>query len=95
MDGLQKLGLTVNVDIDDRSDCRRDRMPTQAEIARDWKTSRVYVHKCVRKGCPVDCYESARAWRDAYARQAAVRSSAWLDPLRSMSIDVDLTVYIT
>src|SRR5437016_3676514 len=44
-------------------------MLTQAEIARDWKTSRVYVHKCVRKGCPVDSYASARSWRDTYARQ--------------------------
>ena len=44
-------------------------MLTQAAIARDWKTSRVYVHKCVRKGCPVDSYSSARAWRDTYSRQ--------------------------
>jgi hypothetical protein len=44
-------------------------MLTQAAIERDWKTSRVYVHKCVRKGCPVDSYSAARAWRNTYARQ--------------------------
>jgi hypothetical protein len=44
-------------------------MVTQAEVARDWKTSRVYVHKCVRKGCPLGSIQSARAWRDTYARQ--------------------------
>jgi hypothetical protein len=43
-------------------------MVTQAEIARDWSTSRAYVCKCVRKGCPVDLLE-ARNWRDTYARQ--------------------------
>jgi len=41
---------------------------TQAEIARDWSTSRAYVCKCVHKGCPVDLLE-ARNWRDTYARQ--------------------------
>lgn len=44
-------------------------MVTQAEVSRDWKTSRVYVHKCVRKGCSLESLQAARQWRDSYARQ--------------------------
>jgi hypothetical protein len=44
-------------------------MVTQAEVSRDWKTSRVYVHKCVRKGCSLESLQAARQWRDTYARQ--------------------------
>jgi hypothetical protein len=44
-------------------------MVTQAEVAHDWKTSRVYVHKCVRKGCSLESLQAARQWRDTYARQ--------------------------
>jgi len=44
--------------------------PTQSEIARAWRTSRNYVHKCVHKrDCPTHSLEAANAWRDAYARQ--------------------------
>jgi hypothetical protein len=45
-------------------------MPTQSEIARDWRTSRNYVHKCVHKrDCPTHSLAAANAWRNAYARQ--------------------------
>jgi hypothetical protein len=44
-------------------------MVTQAEVARDWKTSRVYVHKCVRNSCSLESLQAARQWRDTYARQ--------------------------
>jgi hypothetical protein len=45
-------------------------MPTQSEIARAWRTSRNYVHKCVHKrDCPTQSLEAANAWRDTYARQ--------------------------
>lgn len=45
-------------------------MPTQSEIARAWRTSRNYVHKCVHKrDCPTHSLEAANAWRDTYARQ--------------------------
>jgi len=47
----------------------RYRMVTQAEVARNWKTSRAYVWKCIRKGCPLDSLQSARDWRNTYARQ--------------------------
>lgn len=43
-------------------------MLSHAQIARDWKVSRVYVTKCVKRGCPTDSFENARLWRDAHAR---------------------------
>jgi hypothetical protein len=61
-------------------------MLTQAAIARDWKTSRVYVHKCVRKGCPLDSYSSARDWRATYARR---RVATDLKQLRLLYDDED------
>lgn len=44
-------------------------MLSHGQIARDWGTSREYVTKCVKKGCPIDSFEAARLWRDAHARQ--------------------------
>lgn len=46
-------------------------MPTPSEISRDWKTSRAYVNKCIKKGCPSDTFENARLWREAHARTRA------------------------
>ena len=34
-----------------------------AEVARAWGTSRAYVSKCVKRGCPLDSQEAANAWR--------------------------------
>jgi hypothetical protein len=44
-------------------------MPTQAQVSRDWKTSREYIRQCVARGCPIHSFRAARLWRDAYARQ--------------------------
>jgi hypothetical protein len=46
-------------------------MPSQSEIARDWKVSREYVHQCVKKGCPTDSLENARNWRNCCATSRA------------------------
>jgi hypothetical protein len=48
---------------------------TLAEIANDWGVSKPYVHKCVRRGCPVDSFENARLWREAYASSKAPTKS--------------------
>jgi hypothetical protein len=58
-------------------------MVTQAQVARDWKTSRVYVHKCVRKGCSLESLQSARDWRDTYARQRRSTDPKQLKLLRA------------
>jgi hypothetical protein len=34
-----------------------------AEIAEKWGTSRAYVYKLAKKGCPIDSVEAASAWR--------------------------------
>lgn len=44
-------------------------MLSQAQVARDWVTSREYVRQCVKKGCPLTSFEDARLWRDAHARK--------------------------
>jgi len=56
-------------------------MPTQAEISRDWKTSRQYVGQCVRRGCPTNSFKAARLWRDAYAKQRPPTDRKQLDLL--------------
>jgi hypothetical protein len=61
-------------------------MVTQAEVARDWQTSRVYVHKCVRKGCSLKSLQSARDWRDTYARRRQPT-----DPKQLRLLDADET----
>jgi hypothetical protein len=38
-------------------------MPSIGAIAKDWKCQKSYVHRCVKKGCPVDTFENSRAWR--------------------------------
>jgi len=49
-------------------------MPTPTEISRDWQTSRPYVCKCIKKGCPTDSFENARLWREANASNRATTS---------------------
>jgi hypothetical protein len=49
-------------------------MPTPTEISRDWETSRPYVAKCVKKGCPTDSFGAARAWRRLHASKRATTS---------------------
>jgi hypothetical protein len=48
---------------------------TLAEIANDWGVSKPYVHKCVKRGCPIDSFENARLWREAYASSKAPTNS--------------------
>jgi hypothetical protein len=48
---------------------------TLAEIANDWGVSKPYVHKCIKRGCPVDSFENARLWREAYASSKAPTNS--------------------
>lgn len=38
------------------------------EIAQAWRTSRAYVYKLAKKGCPVDDVEAASAWRSAHSK---------------------------
>lgn len=38
------------------------------EIAKSWGTSRAYVYKLAKKGCPVDSIEAASDWRSANAK---------------------------
>lgn len=38
------------------------------EIAKSWGTSRAYVYKLAKKGCPVNCVEAASEWRSANAK---------------------------
>lgn len=39
-----------------------------SEIAKSWGTSRAYVYKLAKKGCPVDSVEAASEWRSANAK---------------------------
>lgn len=39
-----------------------------SEIAKSWGTSRAYVYKLAKKGCPVDSIEAASEWRSAHAK---------------------------
>ena len=43
-------------------------MVSQADIARAWGCSRAYVNSLVKRGLPLDSFESARLWREAHAR---------------------------
>jgi hypothetical protein len=38
------------------------------EIAKSWGTSRAYVYKLAKKGCPVDSIEAATEWRSSNAK---------------------------
>lgn len=38
------------------------------DIAKSWGTSRAYVYKLAKKGCPVDSVEAASEWRSANAK---------------------------
>jgi hypothetical protein len=38
------------------------------DIAKSWGTSRAYVYKLAKKGCPVDSIEAASDWRSANAK---------------------------
>lgn len=38
------------------------------EISEAWGTSRAYVYKLARKGCPLDSVEGATAWRSSNAK---------------------------
>ncbi len=49
-------------------------MLTPTEISRDWQTSRPYVVKCIKKGCPTNSFENARLWREANASKRATTS---------------------
>lgn len=42
--------------------------PLVAEIAGAWGTSRAYVYKLAKKGCPLHSIEAASAWRSANAK---------------------------
>jgi hypothetical protein len=64
-------------------------MPTQSEIAKDWGVSKVYIHKCVAKGCPLNSYEDARLWREAHARKRQTTSPAQLARLLAEKADDD------
>ncbi len=39
-----------------------------SEIAKSWGTSRAYVYKLAKKGCPVDSIAAASEWRSANAK---------------------------
>jgi len=42
-------------------------MPSNRQIAKDWKCRPSWVDRCVKRGCPTDSFESARLWRQAHA----------------------------
>jgi hypothetical protein len=56
-------------------------MPSQREIAKDWKCAHSYVAKCVNNGCPTDSFESAREWRKLHATKRATTSPKQLAKL--------------
>jgi hypothetical protein len=43
------------------------RMPSNRQIAKDWKCRPSWVDRCVKRGCPTDSFEAARLWRQAHA----------------------------
>src|SRR4029453_12181387 len=51
-------------------------MLTISELARNWGVSHQYVSQCVKAGCPLDDFESARLWRSANTK----RSRRTVDP---------------
>ena len=42
-------------------------MPSNRQIAKNWKCRPSWVDRCVKRGCPTDSFESARLWRQAHA----------------------------
>jgi len=52
-----------------------------AQIAQEWGTTRAYVYKLAKKGCPTDSIEAASEWRSANAKLGVgYRSSGGLRP---------------
>ncbi|NDG72814.1 MAG: hypothetical protein EBY32_16255 [Proteobacteria bacterium] len=52
-----------------------------AQIAQEWGTTRAYVYKLAKKGCPTDSIEAATEWRSANAKLGVgYRSSGGLRP---------------
>lgn len=64
-------------------------MPTQAEIAHDWGTTRQYVSTQVAKGCPTDSFENARLWRKAHASKRSPTNPKQLAKIVSEEKDDD------
>jgi hypothetical protein len=64
-------------------------MPSQREISRDWQTAPSYVAKCVKRGCPTDSFENARAWRTANASKRATTSPKQIARLLAEERDFD------
>lgn len=42
--------------------------PLVSQIAQEWGTTRAYVYKLAKKGCPTDSVEAASEWRSANAK---------------------------
>ena len=52
-----------------------------SQIAQEWGTTRAYVYKLAKKGCPTDSIEAATEWRSANAKLGVgYRSSGGLGP---------------
>lgn len=52
-----------------------------SQIAQEWGTTRAYVYKLAKKGCPTDSIEAASEWRSANAKLGVgYRSSGGLRP---------------
>ena len=45
-----------------------EKKPLVAQIAQAWGTTRAYVYKLAKKGCPTDNVDSASEWRSANAK---------------------------
>jgi len=45
-----------------------EKAPSAADVARDWRCSRAYVTKLVKKGCALTSLAAARKWREENAR---------------------------
>jgi hypothetical protein len=52
------------------------------EIASAWGTSRAYVYKMAKKGCPIDSIEAAKEWRSANVKRAGM----WSRPLETKTV---------
>jgi hypothetical protein len=49
-------------------------MASTYEIARAFETTRQYVQKCIKKGCPTDSVENALLWRELNAKSKSPTS---------------------
>jgi hypothetical protein len=59
-----------------------------AQIAQEWGTTRAYVYKLAKKGCPTDSIAAATEWRSANAKLGVgYRSSGVLRPDAEFSED--------